>query len=50
MPIFRTHPVPRRDTIREWLCIIAAYAIAAVLIAAVCVGPPALVSLITGGF
>lgn len=26
-PIFRTHPIPRRDTIREWLLIAAAYVI-----------------------
>ena len=50
MPIFRTHPVPRRDTVREWMGIVIAYAIATVLIAAVCVGPPAIVALLTGGF
>lgn len=50
MPIFRTHTVTRRDKVREWATIIAAYAIAGIIIAAVCVGPAVIVSWITGGF
>lgn len=50
MPIFRTHPVPRRDTVREWLLIIAAYIIAGIIIAAMFFGPAVIVSFMTGGF
>jgi hypothetical protein len=27
LPIFRTHPVPRRDSVREWLLIAGAYTV-----------------------
>jgi NADPH-dependent 7-cyano-7-deazaguanine reductase QueF-like protein len=26
-PIFRTHPVPRRDTVREWFGITVSYTV-----------------------